>query len=150
MTELEDFLAHHGVKGMRWGVRNKRSRKELRARAHRSQIKKRRRTLSDSDLKAYIARIQEERKLKELINEDLAPGKTAVKKIMTDSGQKIAKSVVFGVGAYGAGLVAQKALFDAKLDPDVKKSPDFKRTKYLDFVDPKDFAEYVRGNKPKK
>jgi hypothetical protein len=138
VTELEDFLAHHGVKGMKWGVRNRRSARERKARAKRAAIKKRRRTLSDSDIKSYISRLQDERKLKELINEDLKPGRTAVKRIMTESGQKAAKT--YATSAYGYAL---KVAHDKALAP--------KGTKIRDLIDREDaIARMFPGGPGKK
>lgn len=134
MSNVEEFFAHHGVKGMKWGIRNKRTTGERRARAKRDKISKRRRTLSDGDIKKYIARLQEERRLKELVNEDLRPGQTAAKKIISDSGQKVARTVVTGAMLYGMKLAVDKKFGQ----PGAKIK-----------IDPQDVAGYMLP-KPKK
>ena len=70
--KANEFLEHHGVKGQRWGVRNgvgtpiKKESKEI---AKRKKLVKKRRSLSDAELKAAIDRIQNEKKLKELLRQ---------------------------------------------------------------------------------
>lgn len=113
MTELSDFLEHYGTKGMRWGVRKKRTAKEQRARSKRQSLSDKRRTLSDKDLKKFIERLSDEKKLKTLVNEDLKPGRTIAKKILSESGQKAARTAIAGVALYG-GKVALTKQFDRK------------------------------------
>ncbi len=113
MTTSEEFLEHYGVKGQRWGVRKKRSAAEVSTRQSRKELVEGRRNISDGDLKTYIERLNNEKKLKSLVEEDISPGKSAVKKIMTDSGQKVARSVIAGVGLYAVKVALTKQ-FDAK------------------------------------
>lgn len=103
-----DFLQHVGVKGMKWGVRKRRSGAEIKRRAKRQKLSDKRRSLSDDDLKKAVDRIQSEKKLKELVDEDLRPGKTVAKKIMSDSGQKIARTVVAGAGLYAIKVAVER------------------------------------------
>lgn len=108
-----DFLEHVGVKGMHWGVRrSKPTAKEQRIRSSREKILNRRRQLSEGDLKKFIERLDNEKKLKTLIEQDIKPGKSAAKRIMSESGQKVAKAVVAG-----AGLYAVKSILEKKFDP---------------------------------
>lgn len=135
MGELEDFIEHVGVKGMKWGVRKKRSAKEQRVINKRKTALKKRRTLSDADVKKYIDRLNEEKRLKSLINEDLRPGRTATKRILSDSGQKVARTVLSG-----AGIVLVKVLVERKMSSGTKIK-----------LDPKEIADTLaRGSLKKK
>lgn len=99
-TDTEDFLSHYGVKGMKWGKRNKRTQKESREISKRKKIASKRRTLSDKEIETYIGRLEKEKKLKSLIEDDLSPGKKVAKQIMSDTGQKVVKTVATGAALY--------------------------------------------------
>ena len=103
----DEILEHYGVKGMKWGVR--RSRKELAARNKRAKAAENRRTLSDDKLYSGIERLKAERQLKQLTEEDLQPGRAAVKQVLADTGKKTAKLVLTGAVMY-----AGKAALDSK------------------------------------
>jgi phosphotransferase system IIB component len=109
---VEEFLEHFGIKGMKWGIRNQPSKKDQKVRNKRQQISVKRRHLEDGDLNAYITRLNSEKKLKELVDNDLSPGKTIAKKIMSDAGQQVARTVVVGLGVYAIRAAIQK-----KFDP---------------------------------
>lgn len=146
-SEAGDFLVHYGKKGMRWGVRNKRtikrrSRKETRVRKARQQMLDRRRQISDNDLKTFVERLNNEKKLKTLINEDLKPGRTVTKKILSTTGQKIITTA-----AAGAAVVAVQYAVQRKLTP--KFDDEGKKIKIK--LDPKETADIIaRGKKKNK
>lgn len=108
MTDnVDDFLAHYGVKGMRWGVRrgfiksgSERTNKEDRVRAKRKDAKRRRQVLSDKNLDTLVKRLEQEKKLKNLLDDDLAPGRTATKKLLANAGTKVAGTVLAGAGVW--------------------------------------------------
>lgn len=126
MSDISEFLDHHGVKGMHWGVRKARSRREQAAINARANLKARRRQLSDTDLKQAVERLSTEKKLKDLVDQDLAPGRTVAKKIMSESGQKVARTIIAGAALYAIKLRLEKKF------------------------DPKDAAEFLTRGGPKK
>ena len=145
---MNDELYHHGILGQRWGIRRyqhsdgsytnlgkKRRRigsssSERSAKNDARAAVRNRRTMSDEELDARIKRLEKEKKLKELTEDDIAPGKKFVKSVMRDSGKKVATTVVTG-----AALYAVKAALNKKADPKWK-------------VDLSDLAGYV-STKPK-
>lgn len=104
-------LQHYGIKGMRWGKR-KGSTADSKVRSERKAASKARRTLSDADIEKRIARLQSEKKLKELTAADISPGRSIVKDILSTSGQKAAKTI-----ASAAVLVAVQTALTGKFDP---------------------------------
>lgn len=126
-----DDIMHHGVKGMKWGVRrsqaaldraagrpvkkttraDRRAKKKRLAAAKktstktksgRSERKKNVRSLTDKDVESLIKRLENEKKLKSLIEKDVSPGKSFAKTIMTDSGKKALTTIASGAMIYGA------------------------------------------------
>jgi|694.fasta_scaffold01451_12 hypothetical protein len=119
-------IEHAGVKGMKWGVRKQRTKKQTREINKRKAAVSNRRTLSDNDLKNFISRLENEKKLKQLIEADLSPGKAVTKKLLSEGGQKVLKTVATGAAIYGV-KVALTRQFDAKeaasyLAPKIKKA----------------------------
>lgn len=116
-----EFLEHYGKKGMKWGVRkgkssggskkaSKLSKADQKVINQRNNIRKNRKKISDDDLKGYIERLQNEKKLKDLIDEDLAYGKTVSKRILGSSGEKVAKIAVTGLGALAVKAAVSRVL----------------------------------------
>lgn len=141
-SDVSEFIEHYGVKGMHWGIRNKsrqrkRTKREMRTRAARQQLLERRRQLSDTDLKTFVERLNNEKKLKTLINEDLKPGRTATKKFLGSTGGRVAATV-----AAGAATVAVKYAVERKLTPKGER----KKIK----LNPKETAETIARGKLKK
>lgn len=77
----------------------------------RKQASQNRRNLSDAELKKRIERLQTEKRLKDLTEADLSPGKAAVKEVLANSGKKVATAVVTG-----ATLYAIKSAMTGKFD----------------------------------
>lgn len=120
---MDNELNHYGVKGMRWGVR--RSKNELskgnkkrtsteddKRKASMREDVKNRRTMSTNELRNKIERLKMQKQLKDMTEEELSPGKSFVKKVLSNSGQKVATTIVTG-----ATLYAVKAAMTGEFNP---------------------------------
>lgn len=67
-----------------------------------------RRTLSDKDIEQRIRRLENEKKLNQLTNEDLHPGRAMVSRILSGSGNAVAKTVATGAMLYGVKAATLK------------------------------------------
>ncbi len=115
-------IEHYGVLGQKWGIRNYQNKdgslkpagekryaekndtsRGMRKAANQARLRdaSNRKMLSDTDLKKKIERLKMERELRTLTDEEVSPGKAVVKKIMADSGKKVATAVVTGAALYG-------------------------------------------------
>ena len=138
----DSALEHYGVKGMKWGLR-KRSKNRVSSSGARStspnpsskvsapnpsskvsapttrdkRVKalKNRRELSDSDIKDFTSRLQSEKQLKALLDEDVSPGRTFIKKVMSDAGKQAATKLATNAIIYGTTKTMGKA-FGSELE----------------------------------
>lgn len=95
-SEYDTYLAHHGVKGMRWGHRKP----EQIAKEKRRRSLKRVRTMSDEELNKRIQRLKKEKELRDLTESDTAPGRNAVKKLLIGTGTAVAGAALTGATMY--------------------------------------------------
>ena len=116
-------LYHHGILGQKWGVRRFRNADgTLTAAGRRRQSKldekaeikdrkiasKKRRTLSDDELNKRVGRLEREKRLRQLTEEDINPGKTRAKAILSDIGNKTVRTVATGATLYTAKVLVSK------------------------------------------
>lgn len=122
MEKYEEMLEHHGIKGQKWGVRRyqnpdgsrtalgkkrESSRNDKEKKARKADAKNRR-TMSDVDLKKRIERMKLEKEYKNLVDEDIAPGKKYIFEILSAIGKKTIPVVAAGALAYGVKVAMTK------------------------------------------
>lgn len=131
---MEDVLMHYGRKGMKWyqniytkaqvskrkfarDQRLKKVKKRTESRktdadrevkAERKRAVKKRRTLTDDEIKKRIERLKLEKELKDLTDANVNPGKSWVTKILSNSGEKAATTVVSGTMVYAVKAALEK------------------------------------------
>lgn len=112
----ETWLAHHGIKGMKWGVRRfenpdgtlteagKKRYRDKQIKEERKLIDENRKSMSDKDLDDAINRLKKEKQLHDLVN----PGNAFVKAIMSDVGKKVLTTALAGAALYGGKVFVSK------------------------------------------
>lgn len=121
----QNELTHYGIKGMKWGVRRtpeqlgrSQERKRIRAedkaiKKERKKTSKNRRLLSDEDLQLAVGRLQTEKKLKDLTEQDLAVGQSQASKTLIQIGRSTLTTAGTAVATYAVKAVLEKK-FDRK------------------------------------
>ena len=108
LDEYDDqSLDHYGVKGMRWGHRKRKVSSGSRSRSNSSTRSNQRksRTLSEADLNRNLDRLRKEKQLKELIDEDVNPGKKYIQDVLKKSGDRLLPAALAAGGAYALAQV---------------------------------------------
>lgn len=111
--EYSDYLEHHGVKGMRWGVRKNKYKNNIKKRKNiksTDDISK----LSDEELSRRVNRLSKEKQLRDLTKSDVNSGKKAMKKALGIIGTSILVPAATGAAIYalknvGKGFVKSTA-----------------------------------------
>lgn len=103
-------LEHYGVKGQKWGVRKSRTANIKRAGTARTRFSKSPNRLTTRELTNRIKRMETEKRYNQLNRRDLSEGQQFVKDVLTNSGRRVATTVLTG-----STLVAIKAVLSSKL-----------------------------------
>lgn len=119
-----ELMYHHGIKGMKWGIRRYQNKDgtltaagrrrrsssdaDSKVKSDRKTAVKNRRTLSDAELKHRIERLKLEKEFKNLTEEDTAPGKKFVSRIMSSAGTKTLTIAAAGAMSYAVKAAMTK------------------------------------------
>lgn len=120
----DNIMYHHGIKGMKWGVRRNPSQlsrargssesdADKTVKTERKTAAKNRRTMSDADLKKRIERLKLEREFKSLTEEDIAPGRKFTSEVLSTAGKRALTVAATGAVAYAMKTAMTKE-FDIK------------------------------------
>jgi hypothetical protein len=121
---IEEFIEHHGVKGMRWGQRTSRSSVSKSKPTARTKFEKSPSRLSDADLNRRVKRMEVEKRYNDLNKKDVGEGHKFASDILKSTGKTVATTLLAGAALYGIS----KAL-NTKMGPGVAEGITGKKIK---------------------
>ncbi len=119
-SDVDEFLEHFGVLGMKWGVHRSQSAgngggrppvspEAARARGLQTQVKRGgTQSLSNKDLQDLVTRMNLEKQYSQLSGQQVGQGKRFVTGLLKDSGRELAKNFIVKNAPIGAAWVAKK------------------------------------------
>lgn len=110
--DRDDFIQHYGVKGMKWGVRRKKGGVEKSSKPKSKSSSERKaevQSMSDTELRSKINRLQMEKQYLDLTAPKTSKGKNEVQKILLNT----AKQELTKVAARQTAKLVQDALKSA-------------------------------------
>lgn len=112
-TDVKEFIEHHGVKGMQWGVRKKRGdRSAFKKDTSRTKYGKSPKRMTSAELDKRIKRMETEKRYNDLNKRDVSKGEQIATEILTNSGKKVATTVLTGAGILAVKYYAKKKGLD--------------------------------------
>lgn len=93
--DTDNFLAHYGVRGMKWGVRRSKRDKS------RTVYSKAPAKLTDAELRRRLKRLEDEKRYNELNSRDVSQGEEFATKILKQVGSTTVATLLGAVALYG-------------------------------------------------
>jgi len=106
--DWNEFLEHHGVKGMHWGVRKARYPFSNRRHTTRTVYQKPPKHLTDEELQKRVRRLETERRYNDLNKRTASGGEKFAHELLRDSGKKVIGSVIAGGALLGLGILLER------------------------------------------